>query len=159
MSVQLSQVTGDAMNYQIGKKPYEWPGGAPLALSVVLNVEEGAEANILDGDKYPEPVDEMGLALKRSIRNHGNESNYRYGLTRGGPRVMRLFEQYGIRATITACAPATWAARACATATPTCALEAPTMTGTRPATSSITIAVSVRRSSLLSCATSLATPG
>ena len=104
MSVQLSQVTGDAMNYQIGKKPYEWPGGAPLALSVVLNVEEGAEANILDGDKYPEPVDEMGLALKRSVRNHGNESNYRYGLTRGGPRVMRLFEQYGIRATITACA-------------------------------------------------------
>jgi peptidoglycan/xylan/chitin deacetylase (PgdA/CDA1 family) len=92
------------MNFQIGPKRYEWPGGARLALSVVVNVEEGAEANIRDGDKYPEPVDEMGIALKRSVRNHGNESNYRYGITRGAPRVMRLLEQHGIRATFTACA-------------------------------------------------------
>lgn len=92
------------MKFQIGPKRYEWPGGARLALSVVVNVEEGAEANIRDGDKYPEPVDEMGIALKRSMRNHGNESNYRYGLTRGAPRVMRLLEKHGIRATFTACA-------------------------------------------------------
>lgn len=92
------------MNYQIGPKRYQWPGNARLALSVVVNVEEGAEANILDGDKYPEPVDEMGIALKRSVRNYGNESNYRYGLTRGAPRVMRLLEKHGIRATFTACA-------------------------------------------------------
>ena len=92
------------MHYQISPKRYEWPGGARLALSVVVNIEEGAEANILDGDKYPEPVDEMGIALKRPVRNYGNESNYRYGLTRGAPRVMRLLEKHGIRATMTACA-------------------------------------------------------
>lgn len=92
------------MHYQISPKRYEWPGGARLALSVVVNIEEGAEANILDGDKYPEPVDEMGIALKRPVRNYGNESNYRYGLTRGAPRVMRLLDKHGIRATMTACA-------------------------------------------------------
>ena len=92
------------MRYQIGPKSYAWPGGARLALSVVVNVEEGAEANILDGDKYPEPVDEMGIALKRTMRNHGNESNYRYGINRGAPRVMRLLAKYGIRTTITGCA-------------------------------------------------------
>jgi len=92
------------MNYKPGSKRYQWPGNARLALSVVVNVEEGAEANILDGDKYPEPVDEMGLALKRSIRNYGNESNYRYGLTRGGPRVLRLLDKYRVPATFTACA-------------------------------------------------------
>ena len=92
------------MNFQRSSKPWHWPGQARLALSVVVNVEEGAEANILDGDKYPEPVDEMGIALKRPVRNYGNESNYRYGLTRGAPRVMRLLEQHGIRATFTACA-------------------------------------------------------
>lgn len=92
------------MHYQISPKGYQWPGGARLALSVVVNIEEGAEANILDGDKYPEPVDEMGIALKRSVRNYGNESNYRYGLNRGAPRVMRLLEKHGIRATMTACA-------------------------------------------------------
>lgn len=92
------------MKYRIGPKAYAWPGGARLALSVVVNVEEGAEASIRDGDKYPEPVDEMGIALKRPVRNYGNESNYRYGITRGAPRVMRLLERHGIRATFTACA-------------------------------------------------------
>lgn len=92
------------MKFQAGPKQYQWPGGARLALSIVVNVEEGAEANITDGDKYPEPVDEMGIALKRSVRNYGNESNYRYGLVRGAPRVMRLLEKHGIRATFTACA-------------------------------------------------------
>ncbi len=92
------------MRYEKSPKPYTWPGGARLALSIVVNIEEGAEANIMDGDKYPEPVDEMGIALKRSIRNYGNESNYRYGLTRGGPRVMRLLEQHQLPVTFTACA-------------------------------------------------------
>ena len=92
------------MKFQQEPKRYQWPGGARLALSLVVNVEEGAEASILDGDKYPEPVDEMGIALKRSVRNYGNESNYRYGLTRGAPRVMRLLEKHGLRATFTACA-------------------------------------------------------
>ena len=92
------------MRFQAGPKPYAWPGGARLALSVVVNVEEGAEASILDGDKYPEPVDEMGIALKRPLRNYGNESNYRYGICRGAPRVLRLLDKYRIRATFTACA-------------------------------------------------------
>ena len=85
-------------------KPYAWPNDAHLALSVVVNLEEGAEANILDGDKYPEPVDEMGIALKQSVRSLINESNYQYGIKRGGPRVLRLLEQYGVTATFTACA-------------------------------------------------------
>lgn len=92
------------MDFKPTPKRYAWPGDAHLALSIVVNVEEGAEANINDGDKYPEPVDEMGIALKRSVRNFGNESNYRYGITRGAPRVMRLLEEHGIRATFTACA-------------------------------------------------------
>lgn len=92
------------MKYRRSPKAYPWPNDAHLALSIVVNVEEGAEANILDGDKYPEPVDEMGIALKRSIRNFGNESNYRYGIQRGGPRVMRLLEAHGITATFTGCA-------------------------------------------------------
>jgi len=92
------------MRYEKSPKPYTWPGGARLALSIVVNIEVGAEANIMDGEKYPEPVDEMGIALKRAVRNYGNESNYRYGLTRGGPRVMRLLEQHQLPVTFTACA-------------------------------------------------------
>jgi len=55
------------MDYQQKGKRYQWPQGRRLALSIVLNVEEGAEGNIADGDKYPEAVDEMGIALKLSL--------------------------------------------------------------------------------------------
>ena len=83
---------------------FRWPNGARLALSLVINVEEGAEANIADGDKYPEAVDELGMMLKKPVRNYPNESNYRYGLLAGAPRVLRLLEQGGLVATFTACA-------------------------------------------------------
>ena len=44
---------------------FRWPNGARLALSLVINVEEGAESNIADGDKYPEAVDELGMMLRK----------------------------------------------------------------------------------------------
>lgn len=86
--------------------PYDWPDGARLALSIVVNVEEGAESTIADGDRGPEPVDELGIVLKKPVRNYGNESNYRYGIKAGAPRVMRLLERYRVRATFTAAAVA-----------------------------------------------------
>ncbi|MGI9435837.1 MAG: polysaccharide deacetylase family protein [Geminicoccaceae bacterium] len=81
-----------------------WPGGARLALSLVVNAEEGAEMSVDDGDRGPEPVDELGLALKKPIRNFGNESNYRYGINAGAPRILTLLRDHGIKATFTAAA-------------------------------------------------------
>jgi peptidoglycan/xylan/chitin deacetylase (PgdA/CDA1 family) len=83
-----------------------WPHDARLALSIVVNVEEGAEMSIAAGDKGPEPVDELGVALKIPIRNFGNESNYLYGIKAGAPRVLRLLQQYGVTASFTAAAVA-----------------------------------------------------
>lgn len=83
---------------------WSWPGGAGLALSLVVNVEEGAELNVQDGDPGPEPVDELGIVLKKPVRNFGNESNYAYGVNEGAPRVLRLLQKYGMRATFTAAA-------------------------------------------------------
>ncbi|MEQ1950120.1 polysaccharide deacetylase family protein [Mesorhizobium yinganensis] len=90
--------------------PFSWPGGARLAMSFVINIEEGSEMSIARGDKGPEPVDELGVALKIPIRNYANESNYQYGVRAGGPRVFRLFEERGIPATVTAAAQALEAA-------------------------------------------------
>lgn len=83
-----------------------WPNGQTLAVSVVVNVEEGAEYNIADGDKVAEAVDEAGIALRAPMRNLANESNYRYGIQAGAPRVLELFRQNDIRATFTAAAVA-----------------------------------------------------
>ncbi|GGF60672.1 polysaccharide deacetylase family protein [Alteromonas lipolytica] len=83
-----------------------WPDDARLALSIVVNVEEGSESNILDGDKGPELVDELGLAIKKPMRVHMNESNYEYGINEGWPRIHRLLKKYNIAATFTAAAVA-----------------------------------------------------
>lgn len=81
-----------------------WPDGARLALSLVVNVEEGAEANVSDGDPGPEAVDELGLALRGQQRNLGNESNYRYGINEGAERILNTLKKLGINATFTCAA-------------------------------------------------------
>jgi allantoinase len=85
---------------------YRWPHDASLALSVVVNVEEGAEFNVLDGDRGPEPVDELGISLKKPVRNHGNESNYAYGINEGAARVLGVLASHSMPATFTAAAVA-----------------------------------------------------
>ncbi len=85
-------------------KNYKWPNEAKLALSIVVNVEEGSEYSIGEGDAITEPVDELGVALKKPIRNYGNESNYRYGINEGHSRVAALLDEYKVNATYTAAA-------------------------------------------------------
>ncbi|MFL2771095.1 MAG: polysaccharide deacetylase family protein [Rhodospirillaceae bacterium] len=82
---------------------FSWPKDIRLAVSVVVNVEEGAEESIADGDRTPEPVDELQVVMSKG-RNLGNESNYEYGIRAGAPRVLGLLRDYGITATFTAAA-------------------------------------------------------
>ena len=63
------------------------PSDARVALSIVVNLEEGAEQSVAAGDKHPEPVDELGITLRIPIRNLANESNYQYGVRAGAERV------------------------------------------------------------------------
>lgn len=97
-------------------KGFTWPGGKNLALSVVVNVEEGAERRIDEGDKRPEPVDELGAVPGKPIRVHGNETNYQYGINRGAPRVIQILDKAGVNATWTVCGlaleKAPWLAKA-----------------------------------------------
>lgn len=82
----------------------QWPNGARLALSIVVNVEEGSEMSIARGDRGMEPVDELGVYIKSAIRNYGNESNYLYGIKSGAPRVTELLDKHRIPATWTVAA-------------------------------------------------------
>ena len=88
----------------IPTKNWSWPNGAKLALSIVVNVEEGSEYSIADGDPMPEPVDELGVVIKKPVRMHGNESNYRYGLNEGAQRIVALLDRYQLPVTWTAAA-------------------------------------------------------
>ena len=81
-----------------------WPNGARLALSLVVNVEEGSEMSVARGDRGMEPVDELGVFVKSPIRNYGNESNYLYGIKAGAPRVVGLLRDHGVKASWTVAA-------------------------------------------------------
>ena len=89
---------------QLIAPPDTWPDGGRLAVSIVVNVEEGAEQSVVDGDERPDPVDELGIAPRSQIRNYGNESNYLYGIQAGAPRVMKVLSKHGIPATFTCAA-------------------------------------------------------
>jgi peptidoglycan/xylan/chitin deacetylase (PgdA/CDA1 family) len=80
-----------------------WPRDERVAVSIVVNVEEGSERSIARGDKGMEAVDEFGMFVKDPIRNHANESNYRFGIVVGGPRVLRLLALHGVASTWTVC--------------------------------------------------------
>jgi len=82
----------------------DWPDGAKLALSIVVNVEEGSEMTVARGDRGMEPVDELGVHVKAPIRNYGNESNYLYGIKAGAPRIVKLLKSYDIMASWTVAA-------------------------------------------------------
>jgi allantoinase len=81
---------------------WNWPEGKRLALSLVVNVEEGSEMSLALGDRGPEPVDELGVVVKSAIRNFGNESNYLYGIREGFGRIAKLLDDYNFQATFTA---------------------------------------------------------
>ena len=84
--------------------PTNWPDRQRLALSIVVNVEEGAEQSVRDGDPRPEPIDELGVVLRKLQRNLANESNYRYGIQAGAPRILALLAKKNVTATFTCAA-------------------------------------------------------
>src|SRR5438093_1627880 len=93
-----------------GKRPPDpkWPGGARLALQIVMNYEEGGERSILHGDKEAEAYlqEVVGLPALQGVRNLQVESMYEYGSRVGFWRLMRTFASYGIKISIFAVAMA-----------------------------------------------------
>ena len=79
-----------------------WPGGARVAISLVLNYEEGGENNLLHGDKQSEAFlsDIAGAAPWPGLRHWNMESIYDYGARAGFWRLHRLFTGLNIPVTI-----------------------------------------------------------
>ena len=79
-----------------------WPGGARIAVSLVLNYEEGGENNILHGDAGSEAFlsDIAGAAPWPGQRHWNMESIYDYGARAGFWRLHRLFTGLGLPVTI-----------------------------------------------------------
>lgn len=85
-----------------------WPGQARIALSFVLNYEEGGERNVLHGDGESEAfLSEMVAAQPlQGVRNMSMESLYEYGSRAGVWRVLELFRRHDVPLTVFAVAMA-----------------------------------------------------
>lgn len=79
-----------------------WPNGAGLAVSFVLNIEEGAELSILDGDKSNEGVHEVTHRIE-GVPDFCMATHFEYGSRAGYARILRRFTQLGMPLTLNAC--------------------------------------------------------
>lgn len=81
-----------------------WPGGARLALNLVINFEEGSEWGAVEGDPQREMAAEWPYPARPDERELVNESMFEYGSRVGVWRIMRILDKYDATCTIFACA-------------------------------------------------------
>jgi allantoinase len=80
----------------------DWPGGARIAVQMVLNYEEGGEACVLHGDPGAETFlsDLLNPAPVPGARHMSMEQIYEYGSRAGVWRLLRLFERHHVPVTV-----------------------------------------------------------
>jgi putative urate catabolism protein len=92
----------DLVGYGAAPPDPAWPGGARLALSFVLNYEEGGEYTPLEGDEAAEGYlhEVVGAPATVGRRNLNVESMFEYGSRAGFWRVRRIFGEHGLPLTV-----------------------------------------------------------
>jgi putative urate catabolism protein len=92
----------DLVGYGASPPDPRWPGGARLAVSFVLNYEEGGEQTPLEGDPASEAFlhEVVGAPPTVGRRNLNTESMFEYGSRAGFWRVHRIFTAHGLPLTV-----------------------------------------------------------
>src|SRR6516225_8438652 len=98
---RMTAATRDLLGYAGSPPDPCWPGGARVAVSVVVNFEEGAEYSISDGDGENEAVYEIDQQL-RGRPDPAIDSHFEYGTRAGWWRIMDVLERHGVAATVSA---------------------------------------------------------
>lgn len=80
-----------------------WPNGGKLAVSVVINFEEGAELQVGDGDARSEPMGEVISVVPAGRRDLGQEQVFAYGTRAGLWRMLHALDETNLPATIFFC--------------------------------------------------------
>ena len=91
------------LGYAGSRPDIVWPNGARVAVSLVVNFEEGAELAIGDGDADNEKVGEVVNVVPPGRRDFGQEDIFAYGMRAGLWRFLDAFERHGRHATFFMC--------------------------------------------------------
>ena len=89
----------DLIGYGRRRPQADWPHKARIALSFVLNYEEGGEHNVMDGDPHAEiyVTPEMTGMLPVKRRNFSSEEMFEYGSRSGFWRLLKIFADRAAR--------------------------------------------------------------
>jgi allantoinase len=91
----------DMQGYGAHPPHARWPGGARIAVQIVLNYEEGAEQSVLHGDATAETfLSDVAAAEPFPMRHLSIESLYEYGSRAGLWRLLRLFREHHVAVTV-----------------------------------------------------------
>jgi len=78
-----------------------WPGDALIAVNFNLNVEGGGESSLINGDDESEGMlNDIGVPTQRGRRVPLVESVFEYGSRRGAWRVLKVLQDFGVKASI-----------------------------------------------------------
>lgn len=92
----------DLLGYGQNPPAAQWPGRARVAVSFVVNFEEGAELSVAEGDDRNEAVYEVIDRLD-GIPDPCIQSHFDYGTKAGWWRIADCFERFGATCTVSAC--------------------------------------------------------
>jgi len=93
--------TRDFIGYGSKAPAVRWPGGARVAVSFVLNFEEGGEFSITDGDPRNEAVYEV--VDQQPVADPCIDTHFEYGTRVGWRRVADVFSRFGAALTLSSC--------------------------------------------------------
>jgi allantoinase len=97
----MTALSRDLLGYGGSPPDPGWPGGARVAVSLVVNFEEGAEYSVADGDAENEAVYEIEQRVVGRL-DPAIDSHFEYGARAGWWRVMDLLERHQPKATLSA---------------------------------------------------------
>lgn len=95
--------TRDLIGYGGRWPDLRWPNGARLAVSINVNLEEGAEWQVGDGDPTSERMGEVLSVVEPGTRDQGQEQIFAYGTRAGFWRMLEALESRRLPATWLCC--------------------------------------------------------
>ncbi len=102
MGPTFSNGPRDFLGYGREKPLPQWPGEARVAVSFVVNFEEGAEYAISEGDARNEAIYEVEHRLD-GMPDPCLDSHFEYGTRAGWWRIMDVLQAHGVACTVSAC--------------------------------------------------------
>jgi peptidoglycan/xylan/chitin deacetylase (PgdA/CDA1 family) len=93
----------DLIGYGARRPAITWPNGARVAVSLVLNFEEGAELSVEQGDGETEKLGEVVSVQPAGVRDLVQEQVFNFGMRVGLWRCLDAFDRYRMAVTLMMC--------------------------------------------------------